>query len=212
MKNTLIKFKSISAFTLVELIISLTITIIVIVPLLIFITNISSEIHYSNKQANSISKIYEIEDKISEISWEYLSWSIFINNSSSSGSDVLLFKTTPSESIKEWYIFAQINMNDMKIDWNTNIDNIWEKYFAYRKISETQLNIIEADSSEIYDLKFNLSEVFVWLILKDFQVENYNNKILELNFFNYIEYKNSSSIKKYTEVPQNNIERFILNF
>jgi competence protein ComGC len=44
MKNKISKLNFEKAFTLVELLVSITITVIIIIPLLVFITDISSEI------------------------------------------------------------------------------------------------------------------------------------------------------------------------
>ena len=201
-----------NAFTLIELIISITITVIIIVPLIIFISDVSSEINYSNTQIKNFSKISEIEKKISEIKWEYLSAILLIDNQSWSGSDVLLFRTSELDIKKEWYIFAQIDIDTLKIDTNQNINNIWEKYFAYRKISETELSQLDIDPNEVYDYSFHLDKIFTSFILKDFQVEFYNSNILELSLYNYVNYNKKSLLENYSEVPKNDIKEFILNF
>jgi len=61
------------AFTLTELIVSITITIIILVPLLLFVSNISKEISDSNKEVEIITHLYEIENKIKEIKSIYSS-------------------------------------------------------------------------------------------------------------------------------------------
>ena len=201
------------AFTLVELIISIFILAIIILPLLILISDTYSEINHSNIRTENISKIYEIRDKISNIKWEYLSWSILINNNIWNGSDVLLFRTEVWDPNKKWYIFAQVDYNTLKIDWSLNINNIWEKYFAYRKISETELIELELNPNKVYDYKFNLDKIFKWIIIKNFQIDYFNNKkILELSIDIYKTFNKSSLIEEYTEVKKQDLEKFILNF
>jgi hypothetical protein len=198
---------------LVELLVSITITVIIIIPLLVFITDISSEIWFSNKKTEIISEIYNIEDKILEIKWKYLSGVILINNNSWSWSDVLLLRTKNWETKKEWYIFAQINYNNLLIDWSWNIDNIWEKYLAYRKISSTELTELESNPNNVYNYKFHLDKVFKWILLNNFQLDYYNNNsILELSFFNFINYDWIWLIKKYSEIKKSEIQKYILNF
>ena len=206
-------FKKNKAFTLVELIITITITVIVIVPLTLFISKIYFEINNSNKKTNSLIVINDIKNKIDKINEKYLSWIVLIDNIKWSWSDILLFKSHSWAVNKSWYIFAQIDLETLKIDSNNNVENIWEKYFAYRKISNLELIDLETTPNNVYNYIFHLDKIFRWVILKDFQVTPYNNwEILELFFSTYINYSKTSLLQKYNEVKKKNLYNFILTF
>jgi len=201
------------AFTLTELIVSITITIIILVPLLLFVSNISKEISDSNKEVEIITHLYEIENKIKEIKSIYSSWYLLIDNDKWTWADVFLFRTKSWEVNKGWYIFTMVNLNTLNIDSNNNVPNIDRKVFAYREISWTQLDIITTTPSKVYDYIFNLDETYKNIILKDFQVDIYNWwNILEFNLFIYPFYSTNTIKTKYSDVPGSEIKRFIINF
>jgi len=201
------------AFTIIELIISITITIIIIWWIMVFISSLSSEIEYSTKKTNIITEISDIENKIDEIKSKYTSWIILIDNESWTGSDVLLFRKNIWDDIQDWYILAQIDFNNKVIDWSWNVDNIWKKVLGFRKISETELITIDSNPLEIYNYTFHLDNIFKNITLKDFQVSFYNSgDIWEIELYINTDYRYNNSSLKYSEITNENIEKFIFNF
>jgi len=202
-----------NALTLVELVISILITVIILIPLITFISETNNEISSSQEKTKAQKIIFDIKYKIWDIKQEYLSGEILIDNDSASWSDVLVFKTIPSETKKAWYAFGLVDYDSLKLDWKNSIDNIWEKYFWYRKLSETELNELDSNPDKIYDYKFHRDKIFKWLVLKNFQVEKYNDNIYELIFEQYTDFSKSSQKKSYKkEVPKKFIEKFILDY
>ena len=202
-----------NALTLVELVISILITVIILIPLITFISETNNEISSSQEKTKAQKIIFDIKYKIWDIKQEYLSGEILIDNDSASWSDVLVFKTIPSETKKAWYAFGLVDYDSLKLDWKNSIDNIWEKYFWYRKLSETELNELDSEPDKIYDYKFHRDKIFKWLVLKNFQVEKYNDNIYELIFEQYTDFSKSSQKKSYKkEVPKKFIEKFILDY
>jgi len=201
------------AFTIIELIISITITIIIIWWIMVVISSLSSEIEYSTKKTNIITEISDIENKIDEIKSKDTSWIILIDNESWTGSDVLLFRKNIWDDIQDWYILAQIDFNNKVIDWSWNVDNIWKKVLGFRKISETELITIDSNPLEIYNYTFHLDNIFKNITLKDFQVSFYNSgDIWEIELYINTDYRYNNSSLKYSEITNENIEKFIFNF
>ena len=173
----------IKAFTLVELVVSIILSSIIFLFLMNFISKTFSEISYSNNKSKIIMEIYDFEDTIKNIREIYNSGAILKNNPSGTGSDILLLRTSILENKKEWYIIAMISNDLLTIDWNTNVDNIWDKVLAYKKISSYELGLLSWDINEVYNFKFNRDKVFENIKLKDLQLEKYNTwAILRLKF------------------------------
>jgi hypothetical protein len=206
------KIKNKKALTFIELIISVTITIILLTWLMFLLSDLFSEIWYSNQKTKIISATYEIESKAREIKNNFLSGSILIDNNSWVGSDILLFKTIDWETEKKWYIFALVDFDTMKVDPNNNIDNIWNKRLAYRKVNQTELNELEITPLKIYNYGFNLDEIFEDIVLKDFQINTYNSwTILEFELQIYLNYNKKSDINNYSEVLEKDIEKIVFS-
>ena len=197
-----------TAFTLLELIISILISSIILILIMSFISKIFNEISYSNKKTHAIMNIYNIESKLKNINWFYLSWSILIDNNWWAWSDVLLLNNN-----SWWYIFWQVDKNTLQIDSSTWVNIIWEKLFWYKKISSDQLTTLQSDSWAVYDYIFNLDELITDLYLKDLQLKTYNTwSIFTLELDINLNYKNSLNWNLYSDIWNKNIEKIILNF
>ena len=201
------------AFTFVELIVALILSSIVFLFLMNFISKTFTEISYSKNKTEIISQIYEFEDIIPNLKEKYNSGSILVNNSSWTGSDILLFRTWIWEIKKDWYIFAMINNKKLTIDWSWNVDNIEDKVLSYKKISTEEINLLSSDINNVYNFVFNRDKIFDKIKLKDFQVESYNTwSLFEARFFINPLYRKKLDWQKYSEIWTSQIEEIVLTF
>ena len=141
------------AMTLVELIVAITISSIILLFLMNFISKVFGEISYSNKKTDAIKKIYSIENQFQNIEEVYSSWDILIDNNTASGADVLIFRNNANNW---WYIVGIVDKNTFKLDWVNNVSTIWEKLLAFRKISSQELSELNSTPNKVYNYKFNL--------------------------------------------------------
>lgn len=168
-------------FTVIELVVAITISATILIFVMSFIASTFSEISYSNKKTQLLVNLYDFENKIKNIREKYLSWTILIDNNSWTWSDIILIRTQAWETNESWYLIAQIEKDTLKIDPNSNIDNINEKYLALRKVNSLELNELIWNPSKVYDYNFNLDEIFEKVLLKDLQAVEYNSwTILEI--------------------------------
>ena len=208
-KVSFIKVKK--AFTLVELIVAVTISAIILLFLMSFIADTFNEIAYSNKKTKLLINLYEVEDRFKTLKQQYLSGIILKDNIEWVWSDIILLRTLPTEPIQWWYIFAQVEEDTLKIDNSSNVNNISKKVLGYRKISSSEL--LALNSTNVYDLKFNLDEIFPNIYLKDFQVELYNSwTIIQISLHVNLDYNIELNWWKYSNIWNESIEKIIFNF
>ncbi len=200
-------------FTFVELIVSIILSAIIFLFLMNFISKTFAEISYSKNKSKIITQIYEFESIINNIREKYSSGYILKNNESWTWSDILLLRSWVWEFKKQWYIFAMISNDNLTIDWSWNVDNIGDKVFAYKNISEYEMDLLTSNLNNVYNFKFNRDKVFTELKLKDFQLDLYNNwGLIEAIFFINTLYRKSLDWKKYSEIWTENIEKILLTF
>ena len=205
--------KSKKAFTLVELILAITISAIVLLFLMNYLASIFDEISYTNKKTKLIISLYEVEYKIRTLRQKYLLSDILKDNLEWDWSDILILKTDPGEPEQWWYIFALIDKDTLKVDPNGNIDNISEKVLAHRKISSSELWELNTSPDKIYEYSFNRDEIFEDMILKDFQLNIYNWwKIIEVIIYSNIDYETETNWEKYSLLWNLKIEKIVFNF
>ncbi len=205
--------KSKKAFTLVELILAITISAIVLLFLMNYLASIFDEISYTNKKTKLIISLYEVEYKIRTLRQKYLLSDILKDNLEWDWSDILILKTDPGEPEQWWYIFALIDKDTLKVDPNGNIDNISEKVLAHRKISSSELWELNTSPDKIYEYSFNRDEIFEDMILKDFQLNIYNWwKIIEVIIYSNIDYEKETNWEKYSVLWNLKIEKIVFNF
>ena len=205
--------KSKKAFSLVELIIAVFISAVILIIVMSYIADTFNEIATSSKKSKSLIQLYEAENKLKTLKSQYLSGSILINNSEWVWSDIVLLKTSPLEPNQSWYLFAQVDKNTLEVDPDDNVDNIWKKHLAFRKISSTEISELLSDSSEIYNYKFNLDELFLDILIKDFQVTEYSPwNIFEVSLSLNLDYNEKLDGSKFSEIWNDWIEKIIFNF
>lgn len=169
------------AFTLVELIVWMVISSILFFIVFTFITSSLEKIKYSNYKTNTIDEAFNLKDDLNQfLKWNYFDMSaLWIP-----GFNVLLIKDLEWE---DWMIFWAVNKDTMKLQQNYVY---WDNVFWYRRLSETEINDIELDNNEIYDLVFFNDKLYNNLKIRGFWVDFYNSwTILDLSFSVFYELK-----------------------
>jgi len=201
------------AFTLVELLVSITISVIILFIVVVFLTNVFDEITYTNNKTTILSELYNVETAFKNTKNEYLSGNILIDNDVDKWTDVLLFRTLSWANNQKWFVFAMVNLDTMKIDWKNNAWVIWDKYLWFRKLSDFELNKIDWNVDSVYDIKFNYDEIFKNMNLQNFQVELYNSgSIYESEIYIDINHKDELNWILYENNWNSKIEKILFDF
>lgn len=175
--------------TLIELIISVTISAILFSIVFVFITDSLDWLKDSNVKTKIMDNIFNTKNKISRyVKSGYIDnniiWTWWLSNK------VLYLKT---EDWEKWVIFWILNSKNMKLQsYNTYwYNNIW-----YRDLSATEVVSIDSDNSKVYDLIFQNDKIIGDSMVLSFDPELYNSgSIINLNI-DYIENFNDSFVWK----------------
>ena len=175
--------------TLVELVVSITISAILFSFVFVFITDSIDWIHDSNTKTNIMDNVFNTKDKISR----YVEWGYIINNVIWTWwiSNKVLYLTNSDYS--EWVIFWIVDSDTMKLQ---SVDLYWINNLWYRELSPTEILTIESDESKVYDLFFYQDKIIDDSIIKSFEPVLYNwGIIIDVNI-EYLEFFNEELIWK----------------
>ena len=198
-------------FTFVELMVALVLSSIIFLFLMNFVSKTFTEISYSKNKTNIITQIYEFEDEILDIREKYNSGFILINNETWTWSDILLLRNNNEN--KWWYIIAQVNLDLWVIDSSDNVNIIWNKVLALRKVSSEEIDNLLLVPAWIYYYNFNKDEIYENIKLKDLQIDLFNTwSLIEMNLDINPVYKIKIDWEKYSEIWTSGIERIVINF
>lgn len=189
-------------FTIVELVISMSILWIIILWISFSLVRISENLSDANLKWNIFSDIKEfLYDSyfFNYNSWKILSWSLLLYND----------KTW----IIIWNFLDENNWYDYQIISNDLVYN--KGYLWYFKVNENILPNILNNSINVLSLSFNDGKIFKNILLKNFEIIPYNSeRIFEINIEvfknpmkNYF-WQNKSDLF----IPKNDYLKFNFNF
>lgn len=177
-------FKKNKAVTLVELVISMTISVILFLIVFVFISDGMDELSYNTLKVWSIDESFEFKDTVSRIiRWWYNDIEVLTWNTN----HVLYLK---NNDLTSWVLIWVVNLNSKKIQ---QLYQYWDNYFWYRYLSESEISEIDLDNSKVYDKIFHDDKIFSLTIAKDFQVNFYNWQSIIDIYYSFILLKNESS-------------------
>lgn len=204
--------KSKKAFTLIELLISISISILIIFWFTTLYMNISESIVYSQRKVNILNDVKNFTTKLSYSTNLYNSWFII---SQTDKFDTLIL--TNSGNLN-WYIIWVFDCNnktwvDIKLTQNNTIyDN---NCFWYFPLKQTQISNIITDKQSIYNNSFNWWSIYSNIIVKSFKVSEFTpNHIFDLNLelFDYLYFDFISKNIDSLNYDYSKIIRINLNF
>ena len=170
-------------FTVVELIISMSISVIIFLSVFYFVTNWLSDIEESNSKTKIVDQVFSFRNELNKLirSW-YINYSKVWNSQNS----VLLLKNVENN---RWILLWVVDKDTMKIQEDYVY---WNNVIWYRLLSEQEVINIESTWSIVYSLNFYKDEIFDLIMVKDFNIELYNSEeIIDLYLSTFI-YKNNS--------------------
>ena len=180
------------ALTLVELVISITISSVVMLIVLTFVADSIEIVIGSNKKTDIYEDLFEFKNDFNKFSrgW-YYQQDLIVSDSSWTWSDILIMQNEYGTS---WVIYWVVDKGTMKIDPDLSNNLYSEKVIWYRVLSELELTNISSDVSAIYDLTFFSDKVYDNLKIKDFQINLYNNwSIIDMDLEILLYYNDSNT-------------------
>jgi len=176
--------KNKNAFTLTELIIGISISAIVLLVVLTFISNVMSDFWKSRKKTEFITTLYDFTTTVNEYR------SVFDNATviNQWGHDVLFLYSTGST----WVIFWLTDGLTGTFDSVSNTDVYSQKLIGYRELTATQVTDTLSDSSGIYDYWVFSDKIFRDMVVSWFELTEYNSgSLINLDLELIIYYKDS---------------------
>jgi hypothetical protein len=179
------------ALTLVELVISITISSMVMLIVMTFVADSIETVVWSNKKTEVFDDVFAFKDNFWRYSRSgYLDETILIENESGTGSDVILLQDVNS---LEWVIFWVVDAHTLKLSPNSEYSVYGNKKLWYRKLSASEAAAVIATPSAVYNLSFFPDKLYQWLVIKDFQIDPYNlGEILDINIEILLYYNETS--------------------
>lgn len=196
-------------FTFVELIVSVTISVIIFIIIYSFVIDSLANLAISNKKALALSNFYDIYDTIWEYRNEYLYWSLIIDNPTWTWNDVALIRNYNND---KWIIFWIIDKETMKIETWSLFNTYSYKVFWYKILSLSELTRIQTNTWEVYNISFQDAAIFD-TPTKAFQSDFFNSwSIFLVNLDLLITHNPEYDWKLWSDIPKSNYELFKLSF
>ena len=199
------------AFTLAELLVAMTISVIIIFFIWNFVINSLNEIRSSNNESNFLESFEDFKFTLNNYRNTFLSWSILIDNTWT-WSDVLMLKSLDKS---KWIILWVVNKTTMKLE-NTQekYNTYYDKVIWYRDLSNSEIIELENSETQVYSYVFFNDKLFNNIKIIDFQLDFFNqNKILEMNIKVNKDYKESLNWISFDNFDHNaNSKSFNLSF
>lgn len=199
-----------NGFTLIELIISITISAIVLIFLFGIVANVIRDIQFSIARSKLLTQINTYVLKMNNYSGFYIRASILQDYTSGSGSDVLMM-LDPEE--KNGVLFGVINPETGTLDTPQRSLYANKKYMWYRELSQAEIIDLQSNPDNVYNYTFPKDKWLSDIIIKDYQVAKYNSgALLDIEFLVNQNFLDENISLKYSNIWDQNIEKFIFNF
>jgi len=199
------------ALTLVELVISITISSMVMLIVMTFVADSIETVVWSNKKTEVFDDVFAFKDNFWRFSrWGYLQSDILIDNESGTWSDIVLLKNIDST---EWVIFWVVDYDTLKLSQNVDYSIYWNKTLWYRILEWTEIIALETTATWAYNLSFFPDKLYSWLKIKDFQTDFYNSgAIIDINMDILLYYNETNDWILLNSVNPSDIININLNF
>lgn len=204
-------FISKKALTLVELVISITISSVVMLIVLTFVADSIETVISSNKKTEIYEDLFRFKNDFNQFSrWGYFNQDLIVSNVSWSGSDIILMKNIDSS---KGVIFWVVSKESMSIEPDLGYKIYSDKVLWYRILSENEIIDIETTLTNIYNLKFFPDKVYDGLKVKDFQMDMYNSwAIIDMNMEVLLYYNDSNKWILLKDINPEDLININLNF
>lgn len=186
--------KNIFAMTLVELVIAITISSIVLLFVVVYISDVLWLIWESRKATSNFVELQKISQTLQDLKYKYPVATI----DSSTGEEVLLLKNIENT---DWVAIWIVQSDTKQLSTTAEIQNYWQKFLARRFLLSTE-------SSFDSNISFSGSEFFPNISVKDVDFEIYDfasGSLVEMN----LEYlKNYSAQRNWENIWDMSVQNF----
>ncbi len=199
------------AMTLVELVVSVTITGIILVIVTVFITDGVTEVSETVSHTELTNDVFLLRNTLNNItrSW-YSNFEILQDSNEGSGLDIVML-TNPARS--EWYIVGIVSSDTLSLVADSDYNIYSNRSIGYRSLSWEEITAIDADVMEVFDYNFFYDKLFPNLTTKDFQVVLYNgDQILDVTIVALKSYYDSNKWQAWSIIDTEDFIDFNLIF
>lgn len=171
MKNSFTKLQN--GFTLIEIVISITISTIILTGVMMLLLKIQTDIITSKQSTNVYTDLTEFTATMRNFSELYESGSIIVSGSGAYNV-ALLMRPDNTSGVLVGVVKKSTPWSLSRLDQSK--DTYGEKIIAYRKLTSSgQVNAILADTGSIYNVDFFDDWVFKNLLASNFSITPYNS-------------------------------------
>lgn len=171
MKNSFIK--SGAGFTLIEIVVAITISVIIMGGVLGFLTKVQNDIVTSKQSTRVYTSLTDFMGIMRNFGKLYGSGSVIVE-STGAYNVWLLVRSDKTSWILIW-IVEEKGGNLSKLDPVANKGTYGKKVIAYQKLTAWQISSILASTGSVYDVEFNNEWLFKDLTTTDFLITPYNS-------------------------------------
>ncbi len=198
-----------SAFTLIELIVSIVISTIVLVIVFGFTGDTIANLVDINRKSDALQWVYRLTTILSSHKWKYIVPEVIVDNSVWSGHDIFYMRDPGGNG---WVLWGVIDSKTLQIEDNSVYPYYGDKVLAYRLLSAPEIAAIVADNSVVYDYDFFEDKIFDEFKTKEFQLELYNTwALIESNIQIIPHYKKELDNIEWQDIPKDDVIKINLN-
>lgn len=199
-------------FTIMEVVIAISISTLIIIWLSFFIWEINYKIISSQKKWNIYIEINDFIDKMWVKKNLYWSSSIFTQNQNYNA--LLMTNLLQNSWILIWVVNFDYNSPYyLKLDPDSNKNIYNKKVLAMKQLTESQVSQIITNSWSIFSINFFEDNLYPNLLTKSFNLSDYNSwSIIEMKISFYENYLNGYLWKNLSEIPEIKYYDITLNF
>ena len=198
-----------SAFTLIELVVSIVISTIVLVIVFAFTGDTIANLVDVNRKSDSLQEVYRLTTILSSHKWKYIVPEVLIDKAPWTGHDVYYMR---DPAWKWWIIWAVIDTQTLRIEEDEKYPYYGNKVLWYRLLSEPEIDALEADNDVIYEYDFFEDKFFDAFKMKEFQLELYNSgALIESNIEIIPHYKNDLNNIEWSDIPKDDTIKLNIN-
>lgn len=192
------------AFTIVELMVSITISVILLWGIFYFMSDTILGISRSSAQSDFLENFYGFTTILDTGNLEIL------HNYSDEWFDVAILKSINGLS---WVIIWVVDKQTLQLSPVDQSNIYHNSVLWYRSLSELEIINIESDSNVIYEYDFFPDKLFDTFNLRDFQLESYNSwSTVEMKLDIFPLYNPNFTGQNWNTLPQDEIFTYSLIF
>ena len=196
--------KNLNAFTIVELMVSIVISVFLLWGIFYFMSETILGISRSSAQSNFLKDFYWFTTVLD-------TWNLEILHDYASGSfDVGLLRDLDNQNgVLIWVV----DQDTLRLSKTGSVNTYHDSVLWYRSLSNSEIISIDTDSTVIYDYTFFPDKLFSRFNLQNFQLLEYNSgAIVEMSLYISPNYNLNYHGQSWLNLPQDEIFEYSLVF